>query len=81
MWAPAKNATYYNVQLIRNGRKILSAWPVRPSYRLRRTWSYQGRRFRLRPGTYRWYVWPGLGRISAGDYSRQLGSSTFVVMK
>ena len=82
VWAAAKNATYYNVQLIRNGRKVLSAWPVRPSYRLRRTWSYHGRRFRLRPGTYRWYVWPGFGKIAAGRYGRQpLGSSTFVVAK
>ena len=81
-WAPLKKATYYNVQLIRNGRKILSAWPLRPTYRLRRTWSYEGRRYRLRPGTYRWYVWPGLGPISAARYARQaLGSSTFVVAK
>jgi hypothetical protein len=80
-WAPAKGATYYNVQLI-HGRKVLSAWPLRPSFRLRRTWSYKGRRYRLKPGTYRWYVWPGYGRISAGRYSRRpLGSSTFVVTK
>ena len=63
VWAPAKGATYYNLQLIR-GRKVLSAWPVRPSFRLRRTWLYNGRRYRLEPGVYRWYVWPGYGRIS-----------------
>ena len=81
VWAPAKGATYYNLQLIR-GRKVLSAWPVRPSYRLRRTWLYRGRRYRLQPGVYRWYVWPGYGRISAARYAeRPLGSSTFVVTK
>ena len=79
-WARAKGATYYNIQLIYKGRKVLSAWPQRPSFRLRRTWLYRGRRYRLQPGVYRWYVWPGYGRISAARYAkRPLGSSTFVV--
>jgi hypothetical protein len=81
VWTPRKGATYYNVQIFR-GRKVLSAWPARPSFQLRRTWLYNGRRYRLRPGVYRWYVWPGYGRISAGRYGREpLGSSTFVVPK
>jgi hypothetical protein len=79
-WAPVKGATYYNLQIVR-GRKVLSTWPVQSSFRLRRTWSYNGRRYRLRPGTYRWYVWPGFGRISASRFGRLLGSSTFVVTK
>ena len=78
VWTPAKRASYYNIQLIR-GRRVLSAWPVRPSFQLRRTWLYKGRRYRLRPGVYRWYVWPGYGRISAARYGRPLGSSSFVV--
>ena len=79
VWTPVKRATYYNVQII-HGRRVLSAWPERPSFRLRRTWLYKGRRHRLRPGVYRWYVWPGYGRRSAARYARRpLGSSTFVV--
>jgi hypothetical protein len=74
-WTPVKGARYYNVQLIR-GHKVLSAWPVRPSFRLRRTWTYNRQRQRLRPGKYRWYVW---SRTNRGF--RLLGSSTFVVMK
>jgi hypothetical protein len=77
-WAPVKGASYYNVQLIR-GRKVFSAWPARPGLRLRRTWIHNGRRHRLRPGVYRWYVWPGYGRIKAARYGKLLGSSTFVV--
>jgi hypothetical protein len=77
-WTPVKGASYYNVQLIR-GRKVFSAWPARPSLRLRRTWTLNGRRHRLRPGAYRWYVWPGYGRIKAARYGKLLGSSTFVV--
>jgi hypothetical protein len=79
-WIPVKGATYYNLQIVR-GRKVLSTWPVQSSFRLRRTWSYNGRRYRLRPGTYRWYVWPGFGRISASRFGRLLGSSTFVVTR
>jgi hypothetical protein len=79
-WTRVKRASYYNLQLVR-GRKVLSAWPLRTNFRLRRTWTYKGRRYRLRPGVYRWYVWPGFGRISAGRYGRLLGSSTFVVTK
>ena len=80
-WTRVKRATYYNIQLIR-GHKVLSAWPATTSLRLRRTWTYQGRRYRLRPGLYRWYVWPGFGPLSAARYAEHaLGSSTFVVTK
>jgi hypothetical protein len=80
VWTPVRKASYYNVQLYRGGRRVMSAWPDRTSYRLRRTWLYKGRRYRLRPGLYRWYVWPGYGRISDARYPRRpLGGSTFVV--
>jgi hypothetical protein len=79
-WTPLKGVRYYNVQVIR-GRRVLSAWPTRPGFQMRRTWRYNGRRYRLKPGLYRWYVWPGIGKISAGRYGKQLGSSTFVVTK
>jgi hypothetical protein len=80
IWTPVKKTSYYNLQLMR-GKRVLSAWPVRPGFRLRRTWIYRGRRYSLRPGVYRWYVWPGRGPLSAGRYRRLLGSSTFVVKK
>jgi hypothetical protein len=78
-WAAVKGASYYNLQLIRGGR-VLSVWPNRPSFQLKRTWTYRGRRYRLRPGVYRWYVWPGFGEIAAGNYGRLIGSSRFVVL-
>jgi hypothetical protein len=77
-WSSVPKASYYNVQLVR-GRKVYSAWPARTSLRLPRTWTYNGRRYRLRPGVYRWYVWPGFGKISAAKYGKLLGGSTFVV--
>jgi hypothetical protein len=76
-WAKVSRATYYNVQLWRNGRKILSRWPTRPSYELRMRWRYGGRIRNLRDGTYRWYVWPGFGDRERGRYGRMLGSATF----
>jgi hypothetical protein len=80
VWTPVKRATYYNVQLIRD-RRVLSAWPTRASLQLERTWVSKGRRYRLRPGVYRWYVWPGLGRVSDGRYGPPIGGSSFVVVK
>ncbi len=80
-WDPVAKATYYNVQLFRNGKKILTAWPAGESFRLQRSWTYDGRAQRLTPGTYRWYVWPGFGKRSASTYGKLLGTRTFVVTR
>jgi hypothetical protein len=79
-WAAVPRATYYNVQLRRNGRKILSAWPVRTSLQLRWRWRFQHRRYRLSPGRYEWYVWPGYGSPAEVRYGRLLGRSGFTLM-
>lgn len=78
-WARVKRARYYNVQVFRGDRKILSAWPTRPRLRLRRTWRYLHHRERLTPGVYRWYVWPGYGKRSLRRYGRLLGTREFTV--
>ncbi len=80
-WKPVARATYYNVQLYRNGQKILTVWPQGTSLRLQATWRFAGRTFRLTPGTYRWYVWPGFGQRSANRYGKLLGTRTFVVTR
>jgi hypothetical protein len=79
-WKPARRARYYNVQLHRNG-KVLTAWPRKTQLQLHSRWRFHGKRFRLAPGRYRWYVWPGFGRRSAQRYGRLLGSSTFRVVR
>jgi len=76
-WLPVKGATYYNVQLYRDGR-ILSVWPKRTNLTLPASWSYQGQHLRLRKGSYRWYVWPGFGKKSQAHYGKLLGSDSFV---
>jgi hypothetical protein len=80
-WRSLPGASYYNVQLFRNERKIHSVWPRRGRFRLARTWSYAGNRYRLGPGEYTWYVWPGYGPRAARNYGELYGRSTFVVAK
>jgi hypothetical protein len=78
VWTPVRGATYYNVVLVR-ARRVYSGWPVRPRLQLPRSWVYHGKRHRLRPGVYRWFVWPGFRQLSAGQFGRLQGGSTFVV--
>nr|MBA3331185.1 hypothetical protein [Actinomycetota bacterium] len=76
---PSRGAAYYNVQLFRGSQKVLSAWPKQPRLALGSKWTFAGRKMLLRPGTYRWYVWPGVGARSQARYGPMLGQSTFVV--
>ncbi|MGZ4332863.1 MAG: hypothetical protein ACXVRJ_01130 [Gaiellaceae bacterium] len=77
-WTRVKKAAYYNVQLVR-GKKILSAWPASNHFQVPQSWVFHGHRYRLHRGVYRWYVWPGFGRLSVDRYGSVLGSSSFVV--
>jgi hypothetical protein len=80
-WKKRKDARYYNVQLYRGSRKILSSWPRRTRMALHRTWRYGGHRQRLVAGTYRWYVWPGYGPRAQHKYGRLMGKRTFRVRR
>ena len=81
LWARNAEASYYNVQLFRGENKILSTWPVGPSLKLKRTWKYQGKRYTLTKGTYRWFVWPGFGARANVDYGELLGSNSFQITR
>ena len=74
---PVKGASYYNVQLFKGKKKVLSAWPHGAHLQLRTTWKYRGHKRRLKTGTYRWYVWPGFGARTAQRYGSLIGSSSF----
>jgi hypothetical protein len=69
-WRARPGARYYNFQLYRNGRKVLSAWPRRTRYTLRATWRFHRKTYKLTAGRYRWYVWPGYGPRSRHRYGR-----------
>jgi hypothetical protein len=78
-WLAVPRATYYNAQVWFKGRKVLSTWPAKTSLRLNTSWRYNGRTYRLQPGVYRWYVWPGFGPRTARRYGKLAGVSSFVV--
>ena len=78
-WVKVRGASFYNVQLFRNGRKILSSWPAKTRLQLRRTWVWNGRRRALAPAKYRWFVWPAFKRQGKIRYGKSLGHSDFVV--
>ena len=79
-WAPVRTASYYNVQVWRAGRKILSVWPLGAQVQLPSAWTFEGRRYRLTRGVYMWYVWPGMGAKAQARYGQMLGRSSFVVV-
>jgi hypothetical protein len=80
-WAPVGRATYYNIQLYRAGKKVLSAWPRKPRLTLAQRWRYGGRVMTLQPGVYRWYVWAGFGARAERRYGPVLGTRTFAKLR
>jgi hypothetical protein len=75
-------AHFYNVQVYRRGRKILSVWPSRPRLKLHWRWKREGRGFRLRRAAYTWIVWPAFGTRAYPRYryGPMLGRSTFRIV-
>jgi hypothetical protein len=78
-WRGTHGALLYNVQLFRDGKKILSAWPRSPHLKLLRRWRFGGAARTLEPGTYRWYVWPAFRKAHGVRFGKLIGSSSFVV--
>jgi hypothetical protein len=78
-WRAVRHADYYNVQVFRNRRKILSAWPARPRLQLKASWRFRGKRFQLAPGRYHWYAWPGYGKRRAHHYGRLITHKSFTI--
>src|SRR5207244_3692555 len=72
------SASFFNVQVFRGNTKVLSAWPTKSTFVLRKTWKYEKRRYRMSAGVYRWYVWPARGTRSNPEYGAPLGTSSFV---
>jgi hypothetical protein len=63
-WNAVAGANYYDVQLFRENVRILDLWPSTPHVTVPAAWVYGGVHYRLEPGRYRWYVYPGTGEIS-----------------
>jgi hypothetical protein len=79
-WPPVADARYYNVQVFRGKRKVFTTWPGAAQLRLRHHVNFRGRMLTLRPGFYRWYVWPGLGARRLHRYGPMVGASSFILV-
>jgi len=77
-WPARRGASYYHVQLFRNGKRILAAWPLTTELALHQRWRWAGRRYRLAAAHYTWFAWAGFGTRKAARY-KLLGHSTFIV--
>jgi hypothetical protein len=77
-WPARRGASYYHVQLFRNGKRILAAWPLKTELALRTHWRWAGRQYRLAPAQYAWFVWAGFGPRTAARY-KLLGHAKFIV--
>ncbi|HXV95279.1 MAG TPA: HYR domain-containing protein [Gaiellaceae bacterium] len=78
-WRSVPRATYYNLQVWRNGKKVLSVWPLRSQYRLRSSWTFRGRRYTLSAGRVAVFVWPGFGSKAAARYGPLYGRTVFTI--
>lgn len=78
-WNDVASASRYNVQLFRlessRYRKILSRWPTAHHLRLPEKWRYKGKRQRMVPARYFWYVFPWFGT----RYGKARVHRTFIV--
>jgi hypothetical protein len=80
-WAPYQHPSYYRVELWRGGGKILSRRTKFARLQLHQRWTFNGRRYSLRPARYLWVVFPGFGPRPEQRYGPAYGSSTFIVRR
>jgi hypothetical protein len=73
-WKSKSGTAYYNVQLFRNGKRVLVGWPSGASF------SLAGKT--LVPGIYTWFVWPAeKHRGTAPTFGDLIGRATFIVKR
>jgi hypothetical protein len=79
-WSAVAEATYYNVVLWRDGKRVLDLWPTLPRVPVPTTSANHESRLRLSPGRYLWFVYPGYGAKPARQYGALAGSGVLVVL-
>ena len=60
-WAPVSGASGYHVEFFRGSTRVFADETTGPLLTVPAEWSLDGSRRSLRPGTYRWNVWPIVG--------------------
>jgi hypothetical protein len=78
-WNPVAGATYYNLVLWRDGKRILDLWPSTPRVVVPSTSVDYAPQRRLSPGRYVWFVYPGFGAKRARQYGALAGTGVLVV--
>jgi hypothetical protein len=77
VWAPVEHATAYKVAFFRGGKQVFEALVSGARLELPLRWTYHGRRYRLKSGTYSWTVWPAFGRRGHVRYGQPIVNSTW----
>jgi hypothetical protein len=73
-WIGVPRARFYNVQVWRDGGKILTRWPRRSRLRMPSRWTHEGVAYSMSVGRYDVYVWPRF----RGRYGRAIGHTYFI---
>ena len=74
-WVTVTNARFYNVQVWRDDRKILTRWPRRSRLQMPSRWTHNGVSYSMAvPGRYDVYVWPRF----KGRYGKSIGHTYFI---
>ena len=71
VWAPTEGASGYHVELYRDGGRVFAADTKRAHVEVPATWKHDGRKQRLLPGEYRWFVWPVVDGVRAATATVQ----------
>lgn len=79
VWPVAKGATGYRVALYAADRQIFEQDVKRTALQLPRSWTYKGRFYSLTEGTYRWIVWPLVGRGAKARQGSAIVSASYTV--
>ena len=80
-WVPVAKARFYNVQLWRGKKKLLTTWPSETRFRLNDTWTFGERKQHLQDGKYQVFVWPAFGTLATPRYGKLVGRVDFVVKR
>jgi hypothetical protein len=67
-WPRVAAATFYDVILWQDGKRVLDLWPSTPSVTLPQHWTFGGKRFALMAGGYEWFVYPATGTRATARY-------------
>jgi hypothetical protein len=79
VWPAVGGAKGYRIALYRGGRQVFEKDVASTGFQLPQGWTYQRRFYGLEKGTYRWVVWPLIGRKPNISQGPAIVSARYVV--